>query len=580
MKYLLIAYLLLITHSLYAAIGCRDATNLANANDCFFKIESSIPNKVIINPSFDLNNYKILYNKENSFDEEGRPEFPLFGETNYSALTGQAKTNSPISILNGGDKLQITGSGYYRIRLKNTTDNNIHWSQWVYVPYPEPANARVLAEKYMPIISFADGEEYFPRKIEDILNHTGSMDSNLNIKLKISDFTGNTTVQMGNSIIDFLTNKGSNEFIIDKDSNGRKLLQNDTNEGEQNPVVYYHAIETGGYIYLSYYYFYSFDPKSGHSSNPASGAHGFDREGLIITLKKDANQQITPLSVTYGSHVDFTPSDYWGCKDDKNLENCEQEKNLITTINNGKAKLNWSHIPKEGDHIIAYAAKGSHALYPAYGWYEVGIGFLNTIELAGNFNSFNTRSFAPSNLIKIDNTSVFAFSGYWVEGSVVNSKFPPFIRYPDDWAPRPNTVSFYDTCLNGGDQSDQCIRLKNYFPPANLIGLVKDKITITGKLTNIAFRNTNNPILVHFNGTNAEAIADANGAFSIEVNAVDASFLEPVLIFSVDTTTSVYWVNNFGSSSTINLGDIDFNDHNFPDPSLQFDSIRKSCPMP
>ncbi len=473
MKYILSLYVLFISH-LYAE-SCEDVTNLNDNDLCTFKIEISEAGRVVINPSFDLLQYDILYTKAvkiNSqgnevavYDGEGRPDFKQAIEILHSA----SNPSSPITILNGGDKFQIINSGHYRIRLKSKNDGDIHWEQWVYVPYPEPANARALAEKYLPIIAFGDNERYFPRRIEDILSYQSNSGNQLNFEIKIDDFAGGTHVSMGQPIIDFLTNKGGADFLIDFPSFGggfNSFLKQDTNSIETNLVTYYQVMEKGDFIYLSYYYLYSYDPKykpDDSASFPA--AHAFDREGLIITLNKQTQE---PLAVTYGSHIASTPSQYLGCQND-DLNNCLQVgsgNDIITTINDAKVKLNWDLIPKQGDHLIAYAAKGSHALFPAYGWYRT-----ITKEFAGNIDGLNTKIFNPANLIKIDNTSVFAFSGYWVDvAGSNNAKFPPFIRYPDHWTPKPNTVSFYDTCLSGGDTSDPCIRLKKYFPPNKIVG--------------------------------------------------------------------------------------------------------------
>ncbi len=618
MKYFFIILIFCTTYVQAATettVGCLDATRLGNDTDCNFIIESSQPGKVIIDPSLDLNQYHIRYAKATEYDEEGRPCFnPASPYCNTGAeeynLTDKIIANMaknpderellPIEVIDNGDKFIISDptGGYYRIRLKNKVDKNIHWKQWVYIPFQEPLNARALAEKYMPIISFADNEEYFPKKIEDILSYTGKLNIETNIadeeKPYITDFTGKTTIEMGAPIIKFLTEKGESDFIINFGNGSYAFLEGDKNPSEENPVVYYSAITKGNFIYLSYFYFYSYDPKTRkENGNPGEGAHAFDRESLIITLDKSTQK---PLSVTYGSHLASLTTEFLGCKDD-DFVNCTNNSNKIMTVREGKGKLNWKHIHKQGNHPIAYAAKGSHALFPTYGWYKVVVNFaLSNKEKAGNYSNQYTKIFKTENLIKLDNTSVFAFSGYWIDGAgaggsrVGDSKFPPFIRYPENWAVKSNQVSDIDNCIGSNREGVgvNCPRLKKYFPHS--LAPNNNTITLTGKVVNIP--PNNDPLYIHYDGTTAEAIAESDGSFSLVIDLDEAPASKAqanglggdgIFLFSKGTQTGGKIMQNLDLNNrkpAYNVGTLNFNDIKADNNSFRFGGVSHFCPIP
>jgi len=536
--------IILIFFSTFLKANCKGVT-LDKDDTCFFtiqtveEIEITVNNtvkkdgKITINTSFNLDNYNILFYKvpKDKYDDEGRPIIPLFVFFSpYITLKAGSGTVTKDFITRiDSNHFSITGSGHYVIKLEED-GGDVHWKQLVYVPYPKPANYISLAKKYVPTVVFGKQsatlvEEYLPLNINDIMikavkkfnELNPNTPSDPNAPLNIKSIVGAETysgINLGlKTVVDinnFLTNRGSSDFTLLMDND---ILKNVIRETTDKATVYFDVIEIGDFIYLSYYYLYIFDPKSGTSFAPGAGAHSLDRESLIITLD---NKTRKPLSVTYGSHLKLTDSDFFGCTDEDFI-NCEQANNRITKISDGKVKLNWNNIPKQGNHIVIYAAKGSHALFPAYGWYEV----LGNSEIAGNTDTTVTWYANQFKLIEIDPTSVFAFSGFWVNATF-SSKFPPFIRNPETWAvplfdsDNNKTLSDIDSCLekNISINSLDCPRLKKYFPevPTGI-----DGVLIKGRITNFANAGFGNDLILHYSGTDIEEILDASGNFSFIV---------------------------------------------------------------
>jgi len=603
--------ILLFFYATYLKADCNGTTL---DNSCFFTIEKiedakikvivngeekeKITKKVTIKTSFDLSQYHIIFFKMVKYDDEGRPIKQLFNDVvTLSAGTTPIKKEQVERI--DLEHFSITGSGHYQIKLKVFKDDNedgiddgngdIHWKQIVYVPYLKPANYFSLAKKYVPIIVFgknktfdqvSQNEEYLPRNINDIFVKAGEQ-STITIKpaFGAKTYTGLKKIFFGVTgsvdIKKFLTDQGNSDFLLTMDQDIFKAI---ISKNTDKPVVYFDVIETDKFIYLSYYYIYAFDPKNGTSLNVPlpDGAHSLDRESLIITLDKTRK----PLSVTYGSHLAGFPIDFFGCKNDDFI-NCEKiEQNKISTINKGKIKLNWDNIHKQGNHLVAYAAKGSHALFPSYGWYKV----INNTEIVGNTDTSVTWYSNQFELIEInltsEDTAVFAFSGFWINafslftpvgiGNPSDSKFPPFIRNPETWAIKPNINSGYDDCFSGNTDTTifDCPRLKKYFPevPTGI-----DGVLIKGRITNFANTGFGNDLILHYSGTDIEEILDASGNFSFIVRiaqlkeTTDLELNDNLNNLGVikGNQTRYYHVpdnklNNIAVGGVIDLGDLNF----------------------
>jgi len=467
---------------------------------------------------------------------------PFFTGHRIRKLTSYKEDGEPnwgdeylISIVNG-NQFFVDEPGLYEVKAESRFDKTVlfSWQQWIYVPYPKPANYHELAKKYMPIVAFHNQEGYYPKTIDSILNFKAGQE-----KLEIATISGSVSKTMGPDLIKFLTEEGNSKYYFDegdvflKDATGVcgvgveesstecvTLVKNMTakNMTEENMKfvenmkfpVYYQIVEDGGGVYLSYYFIYAFDPKLGTQGNPGGAAHVFDRESFTIVM----DSQLQPETVVYGAHLSNQKMEFLGGGGD-----------TMVSWTGGKVKLAWKNVPKLGSHPIVYKAKGAHAIYPTYGWYkvvnlkllehvpniipihpviepvietvietvtgidEVNLSYIkdtvNPAEPAGNIDGSNTKF--PSNwlLEELDlsksEQSALIFSGKWVDvpgGPLTdNERFPPFIRLPQYWAVAPD--SGFDACLNGTETSDTCEKTKKYFDNVKGVG---NKGAYAGKL--------------------------------------------------------------------------------------------------
>lgn len=389
------------------------------------------------------------------------------------------------------------------------------WRQWIYVPYPKPANHEELAKKYMPIVAFHNEEAYYPKTIDSILRFKEAEK-----QLAISAKTGNVYCTMGDDIIKFLRTQGNSGYafnfwtpetecdpilnplcspIFMRNATGACGVGEEesggifcaTREENRKFPVYYQIVQAeDGWVYLSYYFIYAFDPKLGTQGDPDLASHVFDRESFTIVM----DSQLEPKRVVYGAHLPGQTVEFKGCKGEPwEWEGCLKDSgkagDTMVSWTEGKVKLAWKNVPKLGSHPIVYKAKGSHAIFPTYGWYKVSNplkGLWTTLtEPVGNIDgSYDTKF--PSNwlLEELDlsqpKQSALTFSGYWVDmlGPSSGEKFPPFIRLPQYWIVGPS--SDFDACLDGTKNSAVCNeRTKKYFDNVKGVG---NKGAYAGKL--------------------------------------------------------------------------------------------------
>jgi len=453
--------------------------NISFADDLsnvFFTVEKSLDQnnniEILVKTSFNLTQYKIQDRELTGYEITG-----FFLKTEKSIFSNPVEITKTIS----DHSFIVKGSGIHKISLEEKKKAGaIVWEQFVYIPYPKPKNYQQIAEKYLPIVAYADKTNYFSQRIEDILNFTnnGGIENDPNIqtpKIKIINYTGkNGVYKMGENLIEFMTKKGHLQFVLNfnadpiipfsgiptsvscdaTNSGCNKLFLRDS-IGDTRPLtVYYTAEEITESLYISYYYIYAFDRKNGTIAIPGGGAHAFDRESFTLIFKKE-NNIWKPQSAVYGAHLPTQNMEFSGCNQN-NFKTCLQGATVLATVNKGKVKLVWKNIPRLGDHPVIYPAEGSHALFPVYGRYLIPKAKILPIpeldELAGNISDKYT--FYPSDfeLIELDfytnkKQSALAFSGFWVDGpgEDLNSRFPPFIRSPKFWTD--DAVSSFDNCL-------------------------------------------------------------------------------------------------------------------------------------
>lgn len=421
------------------------------------------------------------------------------------------------------NKVTLSGSGTYEVQFYKTTDGKISgvneeilWKQRIYIPYPKPDNIEELAQQYLPLAVYHETEEYFPISLNDMLDFGANDGESLSFEhLKtVHDDSGKVTglnyesgrVKMGEEIKTFMSFNGHSdmninfttaESVCEEQPDGTcvygkleftdgiettKLFLRDAKGSIKDAHVYYDAqLDDDNNLFLTYYYFYAFDPKNATDvSAPAMVAHAFDRESVIIKFSFDQEEKkYIPEQVIYSGHLAKQLMEFKGCDSHDKCSEVAQfngEEATLTSWTGGKTMLSWDSALKVGKHPVIYKAQGSHAIFPTYGFYKVRNDFPGTnwtlenkgslTEMAGGTD--NSQLLLPENInlhpLDFVTDSFLAFSGDWVDMRFTSdgAKFPPFIRSPySDYSQDADTS--FESCLSGYGFSNNCDAIKEYF---------------------------------------------------------------------------------------------------------------------
>lgn len=349
-----------------------------------------------------------------------------------------------------GHSVNLKDGGIYRVKfiqrlqLNDEVMNEILWVQDVYVPFQEFSyvDAEKLAHKYMPVLHFHKDEEYFPVSLESITD----LDPLKELTINADD--NKLNVKYGSELKSFLSHNGHIDYLIDTES---KLDNPATCElpceshplrelkisSNGKPVVYWEVSEEDSDLYVTYHFFYAFDPKVGTAQKPHMGAHAFDRESFTIRF----SPLIEPVEVIYGAHMDNQTMRYRGdknCNTNPYSFDACMTNDILASWKGGKVSLPWGRAIKIGTHPSIYIAKGAHAIYPTYGYYSVFDPLIGErlIEETGGGLGSDSATVAPYGYVlkKFDvaRDEFLNFSGDWVDIlGPGNAKFPPFTgRFP------------------------------------------------------------------------------------------------------------------------------------------------------
>jgi hypothetical protein len=293
---------------------------------------------------------------------------------------------------------------------------------------------------------------YLPLTLADIFDDAAHIQENGGIE--ISGLVSGVHYPSGGvTILDALASYGQKGEIIN--AQGSQSLRHLTADyvqgrtGWQGPAVYWHVDfpDDGvipGRVYLTYWTFYPWDPKSPELQG---GAHPLDREALVVELFCSSPTSCQPTSALYGMHVEEQTMYLLDAAGDR----------IVAKWKGDMLHVPWTLVTKDDRRPVAYVAYGSHALYPRAGIYYVDPHIISDEENVGEIpaSSFGGRepacgdgrvlSFDPGNgeqaysLRPLDMGSIstesadaeraFLFSGFWVDGVLhKNARFPPFLE--------------------------------------------------------------------------------------------------------------------------------------------------------
>lgn len=351
----------------------------------------------------------------------------------------------------------VNKTGVYYFTIFNDEDSPV-WKQKVFAIAPSEkvltdVEKKQLAEKYAPVMSYHDDEQYFPVSLEYLTNQV-DVDGNLaeepfrlvNKKQKsLLSFFSKPSLDASfefKDILKVLPYYGHSESVLKSGLNSSSDTRLKQRFGDRHATVYYSVFENPKWkeIYINYHFFYTYDPKNGTANKDVAPAHIFDRESMTVVLRSTTKQ---PLSVFYGAHLAS-----------QTMGQTDKNGNVLQRWDSGRVFVNWPLVKKIGDHPIPAIALGSHGIYPKTGNYVVLLGNIAILkEPAGGkrilypeyMNDFQSTPTSYSYTLKNLNVegvtsdcrnpnSILAFSGSTVDVlGPVNASFPPFTDREEDY---------------------------------------------------------------------------------------------------------------------------------------------------
>lgn len=295
-----------------------------------------------------------------------------------------------------------------------------------------------LAEKYAPILTYHEEEQFFPISIEELMN--ANVPNDVTVKTP-SIFSANNTIPY-DKLEEFLSFNGHSSYLI---NGGDGVGLNQVTGSRENATIYYSYIERENRKFINYHFLYAYDPKT-INENEELARHNFDRESITIELS--TTNEIKDLVVSghlAGQRMNLVGDDfYW---------------------ESSRLKIPASEeFPEYEDRPIIPVALGAHALFPVSGRYTINVpwvpSMLDAEDQTGllkdltdsDFNERPIDNTSGRNIILPDsenmasddfnhyslkeltlaqtstsNHSALSFSGDWVDvPSIDNAAFPPF----------------------------------------------------------------------------------------------------------------------------------------------------------
>ena len=200
-----------------------------------------------------------------------------------------------------------------------------------------------LAQKYVPILNFAAGEQFFPTSIEYHLNNAVLKQKNLS--------TGESTEIDNSPTVEEISHYSSGDYYLDNKLGGlEEIAANYTQVKDTiGYIVYARVTRDSQNLIVQYWFFYAFNPGQ-------INQHEGDWEMIEIILDLASE---TPLYATYSQHF-------------------------------SGERTSWSNLERLNEtHPIVYVGLGSHANY--YRLYQGKIGLES--DILGNAFTLKPSNF-------------------------------------------------------------------------------------------------------------------------------------------------------------------------------------------
>jgi len=343
---------------------------------------------------------------------------------------------------------EVIKSGIYTFKIYSSKSRFRplrRWEQDVFVQHSDDlngiTNVQALAEQFAPILAYNDYEEYYPVSLQYIFEPAD--DEILRFDIPREGF--NDIKVPYSRIVDFMPYNGSNGARINIRGSAGTNFQKDRKGSVNNATVYYSVLlGTDERYYLNYHMLYTYDSKSSGKTRVA--AHVFDRESITVVFD---NIEEEPINVVFSGHLE-----------DQEMILLDSDNQSMCSWDGGRVKVPWQDVNKLNGHPIVAVARGSHALYPVFGEFEIYQEISLGTEPAGGGESFSDhatweRVLVPSSInagyfhqYKLENMKLgeinsigdnyyLSFAGNWVDGLGTSaSKFPPFTsreKNPENW---------------------------------------------------------------------------------------------------------------------------------------------------
>jgi len=361
------------------------------------------------------------------------------------------------------NKLQINDIGLFSVDIwrdiplpmGETFRTVVAWKQFVVNLYKPDAALQTAIGAHSPLYSFFTDENYKPVRIDEIYGRpltdfTVGASPFENRQAQFQSFRDSSA----GSAADYMRGNGSYSARIALKKEVAKTIG--FNPSDDTFPVYWMADKIDETtVRVHYFVLFGFDEKvpAYVGDNAEFGEHAIDRESVTITFKLSGSEW-SPTDITYAAHLPSQTMSFFGCADDPECKD-KMSGTKLADWNLGATTINWNKASRLKNRPIVYVAHGSHAHFPARGFYDVDLLNINLVdaEPAGELDPTDPKYYDPDlTMLDLNNSqhAALTFSGTVINGALDGllgryRQFP-FVRYP---------TNQWHSVL--GDDIEQCV---------------------------------------------------------------------------------------------------------------------------